>query len=315
MEITLVVPVRDEGSALPALVRSIEGQARQADAVVVVDGGSVDGTDELLRTACAGHSTWSVIEAGAATPGRGRNIGLEAARTEWVALTDAGIELDAHWLERLERVARSDPDIDIVYGHYEPCADTHFAACAALAYVESPRHTERGPVRSRSVASCLLKRALWERIGGFPDLRAAEDGIFMRRADEMEARVAVAPEAVAWWHLQADLSGTFRRFRTYSRVNVEIGEQKSWHYGVARMYLAALPFVALGVRRRTWLVLPAAGALARVGHSIWKRREGRGIAWAANPARFVTVGVILLTVDAATFTGWADAVIRRRRAG
>ncbi len=30
--------------------------------------------------------------------------------------------------------------------------------------------------------------------------------------------------------------------------------------------------------------------------------------WAANPARFATVAVILLAVDAATFAGWADAI-------
>ncbi len=314
--VTLVIPVRDERPALPALVRSIERQSRSPDAVVFIDGGSADGTPQLLRSAINAHADWSVVEAGPATPGRARNVGFEVAETEWVALIDAGIELDPHWLERLVRVARSDTDVDIVYGHYEPAPAGHFSACAALAYVESPGCTDRGPVRSRSIASCLMKRSLWERVGGFPDLRAAEDRLFMRRVDELGARVAVAPEAMAWWDLQPDLVATFRRFRTYSRVNVEIGEQEGWHYGIARMYLAAAPFVVLAARRRRiWLLLPVAGALARVGRSIWSRREGRGVVWAANPARFVTVGVILLTVDLATFAGWVDAIVHRRRAG
>ena len=47
------------------------------------------------------QSTWTVLEAGSATPGRGRNLGFETAATRWVALTDAGIELDAHWLSDL----------------------------------------------------------------------------------------------------------------------------------------------------------------------------------------------------------------------
>ncbi len=316
VEVTLVVPVLDEVEALPALFASIERQTRWPDEVVFVDGGSGDGTLSLLSSICGRHGSWRVIEAGSATPGRGRNVGFEASKTGWVALTDAGIELDAHWLERLVRVARSDPDVDIVYGHYEPAAVSSFPGCAALAYVDSPRHTDHGPVRSRFIASCVMRRSLWERVGGFPDLRAAEDVLFMRRVDELGARVAVAPEAVVWWHLQPDLAGTFRRFRTYSRVNADIGEQRNWHYGVARMYAAAVPFFVLAARRRRgWLLVPAAGAVARVARSIWTRREGRGLLWAANPVRVATVGMILLTTDLATFAGWADAILDRRRAG
>ena len=138
----------------------------------------------------------------------------------------------------------------------------------------------------------------------------------MRRVDELGAQVAVAPEAVARWDLQPNLTRTFRRFRTYSKVNVDIGEQGAWHYGVARMYLAAAPFVVLGTRRRrTWLLVPLLGLLARAAGGIWQRREGRGVLWAANPVRVATVAVILLTVDAATFAGWADAIVGRRRAG
>jgi hypothetical protein len=95
------------------------------------------------------------------------------------------------------------------------------------------------------IASCLLRRSAWAGVGGFPDLRAAEDRIFMRALATAGHRQATAPEAIATWQLQPDLVRTFRRFRTYSRVNVSVGEQRHWHYGVARQYLAAVPFVLL----------------------------------------------------------------------
>lgn len=314
LDITIVIPVRNEERTLPALLGSIEAQTYQPTSVLFVDGDSTDGTVRMLRSRCAGHPGWRVLNARATSPGGGRNAGIGAAETEWVALTDAGIELDAHWLERLVRVVDADPTVDIVYGHYEPSPGGYFRACAALAYVGAPVRTGQGPVRTRSVASCLMRRSLWERVGGFPDLRAAEDLLFMRRVDELGARVAVAPEAVVYWELQPNLARTFRRFRVYSKVNVEIGEQRSWHYGVARMYLAATPFLLLGARRRTrWLAAPLLGVLARAGRSVWVRREGRGVLWAADPGRVATVAAILLVVDAATFAGWADAIIERRR--
>ncbi len=314
MDITLVVPVRDERATVAVLVASIEGQSRPPEAVVFVDGGSVDGTPGLLRDACSAHPTWRVVEAGAATPGVGRNVGFEAAETEWVALTDAGIRLDAHWLGRLARLTESEPDLDVVYGHYEPAVNGPFSELAALAYVAAPDRTDCGPVRSHSIASTLIRRDVWRRAGGFPDLRAAEDLLFMRQVDQMGARAAVAPEARVMWQLQDGFRSTFRRFRVYSRVNAEVGEQRNWHHGIARMYLLAIALAALPVPRRYRAALGVAAGLARAERGIWARREGRGAAWALNPVRVLGVSVVLLVVDAATFAGWTDAVLGRRRA-
>ena len=209
----------------------------------------------------------------------------------------------------------ADLTVDIVYGHYEPAAADNFSN-APRSPMSRRRMDRHGPVRSRSIAACLMRRTLWEDVGGFPDLRAAEDRLFMRRVEELGARVAIAPEAVVWWQLPSDLRAVFRRFRTYSKINVDIGEQRNWHYGVARMYLTAIPLVMLATRRRrAWLMVPLTGAAVRVGRSIWTRRGGRGLLWAANPIRVATVAVILMTVDLATFAGWVDAIVGRRRVG
>jgi hypothetical protein len=228
-------------------------------------------------------------------------------------LIDAGVTADGHWLERLVCRATADPELELVWGHYEPVAESWFTDCARLAYVAAPTIGPDGPIRDEFVASSLLRRSLWQRAGQFPDLRAAEDQIFMRRVRWLEPATARAPEAVVRWHLQPGFAGTFRRFRCYSEVNARAGEQRHWHYGVARLYLAALPFVFAGLRRRRWALVAVVGALARVEKSIWQRREGRGILWVANPARVATVAAILATVDAGTFAGWFQAALSPRR--
>jgi glycosyltransferase involved in cell wall biosynthesis len=316
LQVTLVVPLRDEARSVTALIRSIAAQTRPPDAVVFVDAGSEDRTPAIVSEVCAAHPSWFLIDAGPATPGRARNVGIGRVETEWVALTDAGIELDRYWLDRLVRMAVADSKVEVVWGQYEPAPDGWFCACAALAYVPSPTGGGDGPVRDPFVASCLLRRQVWERVGRFPDLRAAEDRIFMRRVQEMGIRTAVAPEAIAWWHLRPGFRTTFARFRTYSEVNVRAGEQRYWHHNLARMYLIALPFILLSAfRRRPWALVPLCGAAVRVERSIWRAREGRGVRWAANPARFATVAAIVATVDAATFIGWWDAVRPERESG
>jgi cellulose synthase/poly-beta-1,6-N-acetylglucosamine synthase-like glycosyltransferase len=250
-----------------------------------------------------------IIEATEASPGRGRNLGIEAARHEWVALTDAGIRLERTWLERLAEVAMGDPTLAVVYGNYEPLTASFFERCAALSYLAPKQERPGGRMRGPSTASMLLRRCVWEEVGGFPDLRAAEDLIFMERLRERGCKEGWSPTATVWWQLQPSLRRTFRKFVLYSRHNVWAGRQWDWHYGVARKYLLMLPFVLLAVAHSLWwLVVPLLITLARVAKSIWTRREGRGLLWLLNPAQFLFVTVILLTIDAATFIGWAEAL-------
>ena len=164
-------------------------------------------------------------------------------------------------------------------------------------------------MRGPSTASMLLRRCVWESVGGFPDLRAAEDLIFMERLGASGFKEGWSPGATAWWQLQPGLGRTFRKFVLYSRHNVWAGRQWDWHYGIARKYILMLPFIVLAiVYSLWWLVVPLLMTMARVGRSIWNRREGRGFLWLLNPAQFLLVAAILLTIDAATLIGWAQAL-------
>ena len=117
------------------------------------------------------------------------------------------------------------------------------------------------------------------------------------------------PEASVGWEIAPSLLQTFHRFLLYSRHNVWAGRQRFWHYGIARHYLLVLPFIALGLLYSPWwLMVPVLGFLARVGRSIWRRREGQGLLWALHPVRLAGVGLILAAIDLATFLGWVQAL-------
>jgi len=312
--VSLVIPVKDEAGSIAALIRSIRQQVRQPDEVILVDGGSTDGTVDAVRRLIEGDVRFRLIDAGAATPGRGRNLGIEAATHPWIALTDAGIALDPHWLERLVRPVEHDAGIGVVYGSFRTAGKSLFERCADLAYIPPLTPSPRGPLRPRFVASSLVRKDVWLAAGRFPDLRAAEDRVFMGNVDALPTRVAAAPEALLTWQLQPTAALTFRRFRHYSMHNVLAGQQRHWHHGIARLYLTGLGLAAAAraVGRSPLPLLAAAGSL-RVGRTLWRRREGRGIAWMLRPDRFVTVAAILVIVDAGTFVGWVDAVLARRR--
>lgn len=311
--VSLVIPVRNEESSLTALIASIAEQTCQPDEILLVDGGSSDRTVELARHQLKDKPRYRVIEAGAATPGRGRNLGIAAASNEWIALTDAGIRLEPDWLERLIEVAERDSSVDIVYGNYEPVTETFFEKCASLVYVPPKIHRLGGLMRGPSVVSLLMRHKVWQAVGGFPDLRAAEDLIFMRRIEELGFKTGWAPQATVWWQLRPDLSSTFRKFVLYSRHNVLAGQQRYWHYRLVRYYLLSLPFVTAGLwHSYWWLAIPLLIFLARVAKNIFIRRENRSLLWLLNPAQFVTVAFIQAVIELATFIGWGQAIWQKR---
>src|SRR5438045_6409195 len=108
--VSLVATVLNEVDSLPRLFASIDEQTRPPHEIVVVDGGSSDGTwPTLERWAEAAPNRIALREPGA-NISRGRNLAIERATGDVIAVTDAGVRLDARWLERLVGALEAAPE-------------------------------------------------------------------------------------------------------------------------------------------------------------------------------------------------------------
>jgi glycosyltransferase involved in cell wall biosynthesis len=126
MKVSVVVPVRDEEGSIRELLDSLLAQTRPPDEIVITDGGSIDATPQIIEDYIRRGAPVRLIRAGAALPGRGRNLGAAQASFEWLAFTDAGIRLENNWLEALISKAEANDSIDVVYGSWEPVTDSFF---------------------------------------------------------------------------------------------------------------------------------------------------------------------------------------------
>jgi glycosyltransferase involved in cell wall biosynthesis len=307
--VSCVIPVFNERNTIGELIESLKRQTVFPSEVIIVDGGSTDDTVQVLRQQIVNDDRFHIIEAGRAMPGRARNIGAEKASCEWIAFTDAGIKLDKYWLENLVKKTEEDPKASIVYGNFAPQINSFFDKCAAITYVPGNKHNI---IRGKSIVSCLLKKEVWEKVGGFPDWRAAEDLVFMEKAEAAGYLVAEAPAAMAWWELRPTLGSTFKKFELYSKYNVWAGRQAYWHYGVAKQYTIIVFFILLGIFHSWyWLLIIPLWLTARVAKRIVLHKFEFGIKTLFNPAVFFTVMLITLVIDAATFTGWVNAVFSK----
>jgi glycosyltransferase involved in cell wall biosynthesis len=205
-------------------------------------------------------------------------------------------------------------EIDVVYGCFEPVTDTLFKRCAVMAYVAPPVLIEGKLVRTRSVASLLMKRSLWETVGGFPeDLRSAEDLLFLNKVEQATARLVHAPDALVHWQVQATPALTFKRFVTYARNNMQAGLWRQWQAAIFIRYgllvVSALPAIVFGgrwllVTLLLWLLMLAARAAVAIRRNRFVYPGGIF----ENALRMLVLVPLIALLDAATITGtllWA----------
>ena len=314
--VSVVVPVRDEEQAIGVLLECLYQQTRWPEEVVIVDGGSTDRTPLVVQHYIAKGYPIRLIRTPHAYPGEGRNRGIREAEHAVIALTDAGVRPCLEWLERLCEPLERDPAIAVVYGTYEPLTRTYFDECAALAYVPARLGPERGNIRGPSIASTLIRKEVWAGVGGFPGYRASEDLIFIERVERRGFKTAYAPGAWCAWELARGWRGTFRRFAVYSYHNLVAGRGRYWHMGLMRQYLIALPFAFLAIAHHyLWWSVPVVGFGARVGRTMWRKRGQFSFENPLHPLRWLTVAVILVLLDTATWVGAAVWVWRRMASG
>ena len=107
MKVSVIVPVRNEEQSIRALLESLLAQTRVPDEIVITDGGSNDATTAIIDEYIKRGEPINLVRAGAALPGRGRNLAAAAASSEWLAFIDGGIEPVKEWLASLIQRAES----------------------------------------------------------------------------------------------------------------------------------------------------------------------------------------------------------------
>lgn len=315
MKVSVIVPVRDEEDSIRELLDSLLAQTHPPDEIVITDGGSVDATPQIIESYREKGAPVKLIRAGAALPGRGRNLAAAEAKYEWLAFTDGGIRLAKDWLEALISKAQEEDSIDIVYGHLEPVTDTFFTECAAIAYVPPPKPQEGGVSRPRFIASSLLRREAWTKVNGFPEhLRSAEDLIFMDRLDNAGYRAVFEPRSRVFWRLRPTLKSTFKRFLVYSLSNIRAGYFNQWQarilfrYAILLVVLVAVLLVDprwSWVPFALWLLMLSARAIV----AIRRNRECYPGSFVRNVRRALMVVAILAVLDGAAIIGWLQWLV------
>lgn len=256
--VSVIATVLNEAEDIDRLLASLMRQTLPAAEVVIVDGGSTDGTWERLQSARTKYPNLVAIRDESCklpnSPGpisRGRNVAIAAAHSEVVACVDAGCRYDPDWLERLSASIRKG---DAEYALGGSCLDPEHRTIwdVASAPFFGVKLNPDAKTKSCTARSMAFRKELWQRVGGFPeDILLGEDTVF-----DMKARALVTPNfaerAKALYGPRFTLKSAVRQLARYALSDGIAGVRPSRLFRNLARCVVEIAVIAL----LRWTVIP-----------------------------------------------------------
>lgn len=229
MKISVIIPTLNEEATIGGLIESLNGDLYPDKEILVVDGGSTDGTVGLARE----KGAIVIRENDPRCPANARNQGARESEGEIICFLDA--------------------DVERVSGNFITNAMRHFGPNRTIGVAVEREWVENSLVE-RIVKSvrCLglirafgkrelegfeppnfIKRDVFFAVGGFPVMGFGEDRIFWRKlktyVENHDCEIVHEPSSRFFQHGPRNFGELFRRYEWYGRTAAPYLKQtKSW---------------------------------------------------------------------------------------
>ncbi|MBB3186341.1 glycosyltransferase [Microbacter margulisiae] len=233
--VSVIICAKNESEHLREFLPSVLEQDYPQYEVIVINDGSTDATEELLREMSKQypHLYRTFVPDSAnviSTKKLGITIGIKAAKYDLLLFTDADCKpTDKQWIRNMSRNFTQGTELVIGYGGYQKSKtllgqlisfDTLFIGLESLGFALTG-HPYMGVGRNMAYRKETFLRE--KGFSKFLKLQSGDDDLFVNRiANEYNTRVEISPESVTWSVPKATFNGWFR--------------QKERHLSTSRFY-------------------------------------------------------------------------------
>ncbi|MBT0811311.1 glycosyltransferase [Litoribacter ruber] len=197
---TLIIPIRDEWSNLPALLQSLE--QNDPSEVLFVDDGSIDGgpefiLDEIKRRKLA---NWRVLKSEGVGKKAAVSLGVTLASNEIILVTDADCQLPKGWAERMTAQFQN-PLVKMVCGPVLSCDSKgllgrfELGEWCSILMVTNYGFSESRPIMC-SAANMGYRKSVFQEVGGYEgneNYLSGDDEFLLKKITEK-----YGAEAICW---------------------------------------------------------------------------------------------------------------------
>ncbi len=192
--VSIILRSFNEAWALGDTLAALKQQDYRNWELIVIDSGSTDGSQSLIRAAQPAH--FVQIQPHEYNPSRVMNHGMRLARSEFgIFLNADATPQDSTWLRPLA-TALQDPVVAAVYGRQIPRFDCQAVYACDYDRCFGPNRESARWNHFFSMVSSGLRKDIWAKRGFLEKLQYAEDDEYTRWAKANNYKVLYCPESV-----------------------------------------------------------------------------------------------------------------------
>jgi succinoglycan biosynthesis protein ExoA len=226
--VTVMIPARDEERFIGRCLDAVRKQDYPNLQIVVVDGGSVDATLQVVRDQMAADDRIELVYNPQHSIPMSLNLGLAAARGRWLVRMDAHSTVDESYMRTA--VDRLDQGLwGGVGGRKDGVGET--AAGRAIAAALGSRFGVGNSMYHHGVTAQEVDHIpfgaypveLVRELGGWNEqLPVNEDYEFDYRVRQAGNKLLFDPALKIWWRSRQSISDLFRQYHRYGRGKVDV---------------------------------------------------------------------------------------------
>ncbi len=310
MKASLITTVFNEEQTMRLFLESVFKQTRFLDEVIIVDGGSTDGTiEQIIQFKSLNVNKTPNIKLIIKKGNRsvGRNEAISKAQNSIIAITDAGCILDKNWLKSIIEPF-SNQKIDVVAGYYRGTAKNIFQKCLipyVLVMEDKIKEVDFLPA-TRSMA---IKKSVWKRAGKFDEkLSHNEDYAFANKLKKIGANIVFQKKAIVNWIPRINLKQAFVMFFRFALGDVEAKIFRDKVVYIFLRYAFAAYLFALSIIMKSYF-LWGLYALLIVAYLAWS--TGKNYRYVNNIKAVLYLPVLQVTSDCAVMLGTILGLVKQ----
>ena len=224
MDISIVIPTYNRKIKLKNCLDSLFAQSYSRDAfeIIVIDDGSVDGTQDMLCALSKINSNLRCFMQNHSGPAAARNLGIKHSRAEIIGFTDSDCVLDQDWVKRMVEEHSLEKHIAAIGGFTE--VDSHnIKSQVSQSLSDGAIETQiSGKSETIFFPTCNVSFKRDDLISGFNELfplPAGEDLDFFWRLFKNGSRFSYKKDIKVFHDCHADLASFLKQAYMYGRGN------------------------------------------------------------------------------------------------
>ncbi len=256
-ELTVCFPVYNEVRFLDSLISSVIETEPVTKQIVLIDGGSTDGTIDLIKKWQNKYTNILLVNNPERFVSHGFNLAFNQTQSKYIALMGAHAEYPSNYFRKgLELLDSGECDAVggplIQKGKTEKASVIAFCMSSKFGVGDTEFRTSKKRMYVDSVAMAIYNRKVFDKVGLFDEaLVRNQDDEFHYRLNHFGFRILMEPEMESVYYVRDDLGSLWKQYFQYGLYKPMVLNKirsgiRLRHLvpGLFTLYLFTLPFFA-----------------------------------------------------------------------